>query len=71
MIKLTELCGMRVRTTEGVDLGRVWDVRCQQDAAGCVVGAVLCGSAGLLERIGVRKRVPTQVRWIAVARNRG
>jgi sporulation protein YlmC with PRC-barrel domain len=58
------LDGMEVRTASGQRLGHVFDLRLRTDAgAAPVVTAIVYGSRGLLERLGLRHAKPTAIDW--------
>jgi len=58
------LDGMEVRTASGKRLGRVFDLRLHTDARQApAVTAIVYGSRGLLERLGLRHAKPTSIRW--------
>jgi sporulation protein YlmC with PRC-barrel domain len=46
MIRLSDLCGKRVRREDGTSLGDVHEVHIQD----CRVTALICGSRGMLQR---------------------
>ena len=68
--RLTTACAlqlMRVRTADGSELGRVFDVRCDIGADKVpTVKAIVYGKRGLLERLGLRHARPTSVAWARV-----
>jgi sporulation protein YlmC with PRC-barrel domain len=56
--------GMEVRTAAGRRLGHVFDLRLRTDAgAAPVLAAIVYGSRGLLERLGLRHAKPTLIAW--------
>ena len=60
---------MRVETTDGRVLGRVFDLRCRwdPDTSGVpVVDQVIFGKPGLLERVGLGRMKPRSVHWYLV-----
>jgi sporulation protein YlmC with PRC-barrel domain len=59
-----ELESMTVHTSDGKRLGRVFDLRCKtRDGEPPEVDAIVYGRRGLLERLGLRKALPTLVHW--------
>lgn len=66
--------GLRVETTQGRYVGRVFDLRTcwtPGDSAPLVVQALLVGRAGWMERVGLRPRRLHPVPWSAVKACRG
>jgi sporulation protein YlmC with PRC-barrel domain len=67
---LTTACAlelMRVETSDGVRLGRVFDLRCANAPGQApTVTAIVYGRRGLLERLGLRHARPTTVPWSSV-----
>jgi sporulation protein YlmC with PRC-barrel domain len=72
---LTSACAlelMHVRTADGRDLGRVFDLRCDVRAGALpTVTAIVYGERGLLERLGLRRARPTSIPWTQVRRIEG
>ena len=72
---LTTACGMelmRVETSDGKLLGHVFDLRCRkEEGAAPRLEQLVLGPAGLLERIGLRRRAPGSVHWYRVESVRG
>jgi hypothetical protein len=65
---------MRVETTQGHRLGRVFDVQTRwspSSNAPLVIEAVLLGRGGWMERVGLRPRHVDAVPWSAVRRCEG
>jgi sporulation protein YlmC with PRC-barrel domain len=60
---------MRVETSDGRVLGRVFDLRCRWQPGGGrvpVVEEIIFGKIGLLERVGLRHVKPRSVHWYLV-----
>jgi sporulation protein YlmC with PRC-barrel domain len=63
------LQGLKVKTTQGRHVGRVFDLRTcwtPGDSRPLVVQALLVGRAGWMERVGLRPRRLHPVPWSAV-----
>ena len=61
------LDGMELRTTAGERLGHVFDLRLRTDGREApAVTAIVYGSRGLLERLGLRHARPTSIPWSRV-----
>jgi len=61
-----QLC--RVYESDGVLLGRVFDIRCAWRDGNLVVTDLVYGRSGLLERLGFRKPRCDTLPWSAVIR---
>ena len=63
---------MPLQTEEGQRIGRIFDVRAEYDPAHPerppVVTAITYGTLGFLERLGVRRSQPRNVRWASVVK---
>jgi len=56
--------GLPVRTTGGQQLGHVYDLRCQRDAAGHLhVTHIVFGRRGLLVKLGMLQHHPQEIPW--------
>lgn len=65
---------LRVETTDGRRLGRVFDLHCRWPKGTGeppVIEAIICGRIGLLERVGLVDHDPDAVPWSAVREIRG
>ena len=68
--KLTEFRNLRVVDSEGANLGRIWELRCEvgtlKSPEKCRVIDVVYGTSGLLERLGLKRRKLKKVAWNAI-----
>ena len=70
-LRIDELLGRTVWTSDGHRIGRIEECRAQRDGAAWFVGEWLIGSSGLVERLGLRallvvgvdRNAPYVARW--------
>jgi sporulation protein YlmC with PRC-barrel domain len=67
LTRLTDLLGARVFDADGHRLGHVFDVRCDVDGTRAVVGQLVFGGRGFLERLGVKEPTAQMIEWRDVA----
>jgi sporulation protein YlmC with PRC-barrel domain len=65
------LVGRKVETESGLSLGRCHDLRGELSGSRLEVVAMCVGSAGLLDRLGIRTRAHDEVAWSSIVRIHG
>lgn len=65
-IAISSLLLQKVKTKSGKSFGRVFDIKVTQVKNRYRVTHIVCGTRGLLERLGMRKSVQEEISWTRV-----
>ena len=71
MRTFSALVGRKVETESGLSLGRCHDLRGELSRSRLEVVALCVGSAGLLDRLGIRACAHDEVAWSSIVRIHG